>query len=240
MTLNEYCCVGSIHVHGFIWLKGAPAFDVKDPSTFDACCTFVDRFISCVNDDDLAKYQRHKHKGCQKYMVGTSEPKKYKCRFSFPQVPMKKTMILLPHPVDFKGKERDRAGKTLKKIKQWLEDNNEKKRNVKLDLSFDAFLQSVCKDKEGKPRPLSEDEYIEAVRCGLSRPTVMLKREVNSAFINGYNPVLADVWAANVVLVIMIINFIFPFIPFCDTFQAVTSCLDFRFTIYKEIKLTSV
>ena len=46
---------------------------------------------------------------------------------------------------------------------------------------------------------LTEDEYIKAVRCGLSRATVLLKRDVSSAFINGYNNIIADTWAANMV-----------------------------------------
>jgi len=44
---------------------------------------------------------------------------------------------------------------------------------------------------------MDEHRYIMAVRSGIDRPTVFLKRELKDAFINAYNPKLAKAWKAN-------------------------------------------
>ncbi|OXA55077.1 ATP-dependent DNA helicase PIF1 [Folsomia candida] len=57
---------GSIHTHRMDWVEGAPKFDKDNFLTHQACCEFIDEFITCRKDesDDMKEvmaYQIHNH-----------------------------------------------------------------------------------------------------------------------------------------------------------------------------------
>jgi hypothetical protein len=168
-----------------VWLKDAPKFDPQDPESAKLCQDFVDEFITCDNDDELAKYQRHRHCRTCKTPIFDA-PGKYKCRFNIPYPPMPATEILSPHPKDFPSEAKKAACDNLIKIKEALRRFEKKKVGP---LPFDSFLAELEMDL---------GEYKDAVRCSIKKPTMFLKREPNAAFINAYNPVFAREWNANI------------------------------------------
>ena len=83
---------GSPHVHGLVWIKNAPKFDVQ---TDEEVCTYIDNITSCSSnvppeEAEYLEYQKHHHsKSCLKKIKG-----KKICRFGAPWPPMQKTQIL--------------------------------------------------------------------------------------------------------------------------------------------------
>jgi hypothetical protein len=168
-----------------VWLKGAPKFDPEDPESNKMCAEFIDEFITCENDDELAKYQRHRHCRTCKTPIFDA-PGKYKCRFNIPYPPMPATEILTPHPKTFPEEKKKEACKNLVKIKEALQQYEKKKMGP---ISFDDFIDGLGLDLES---------YKDAVKCSIKKPTIFLVRRPNAAFINGYNKVLAEEWGANI------------------------------------------
>ncbi len=81
---------GSPHIHGFLWVKGAPNVCT---STETEICDYVDSCISCssdvpVADKPIAKLQQHKHS--QTCCRGAQSV----CQFGAPWPPKRKTQIV--------------------------------------------------------------------------------------------------------------------------------------------------
>ena len=84
----EYQQRGSPHIHMLIWLEDAPKFQIDSD---EAVTTHIDKIISCQKPVDnlellnLVNRQVHRHlHTCRKNTTS-------KCRFNYPQPPMKQT-----------------------------------------------------------------------------------------------------------------------------------------------------
>jgi len=118
-------------------------------------------------------HQAHKHTSCyEKEYKGVK-----KCRFGMPHPPMLNTKILLPFPKDVPVNVKTRSANDLDGIKIGVNHSL-----GKLDVTYTQFLEHLGMD---------EHRYIIAIRSGINRPTVFLKRQLKDAFINAYNPELA-------------------------------------------------
>lgn len=179
-TRIEFQHRGSPHMHGLFWLTGAPKFDESKSESFKQCTEFIDKYISCTSGVDGIIHQNHKHTGC----CQVTYKGKQKCRFGMPYPPMKSTTILLPFPTDFCVSMKSKASSHLEAIKLQVEYLY----GTKSELSFEEFLAYMG---------LDEHEYIIAIRSGINRPTVFLKREIKDAFFNAYQTGLATSWKAN-------------------------------------------
>jgi len=170
---------GSPHMHGLFWLDNVPKFDENNIESYQKCCDFIDSFITTKADDPDIKHQKHKHtKCCQRTFKGETS-----CRFGIPYPPMPKTEILLPFPTSVPKSVVSSHFAKLQEIKKYIEDLED------TSLTYEEFLANIGID---------HDKYISAVRSGIKRPTVFLKREANACFINAYNPILAKIWNANI------------------------------------------
>ena len=90
----EFQMRGSPHEHMFLWLEDAPKYDASDPESLESVISFVDKYITCDNDenDPYIYFQKHKHThACHK-----GKKNKRKCRFHFPIPSMPRTTILTP------------------------------------------------------------------------------------------------------------------------------------------------
>jgi hypothetical protein len=54
---EEYQYRGSPHVHMLVWLENAPAFDPAKPETFNACVALINKYITCIVDQDSDAHQ---------------------------------------------------------------------------------------------------------------------------------------------------------------------------------------
>jgi len=97
---------------------------------------------------------------------------------------METTTILLLYPKNYPAQLRNQSSQTLERI------NDELKKLLKThpDMTYQEFLSHL---------KLSEQSYIAAIRSGIHRPTVFLKRRLKDAFTNAYNIHIAKSWQAN-------------------------------------------
>ncbi|XP_035700553.1 uncharacterized protein LOC118433080 [Folsomia candida] len=170
---------GSIHTHRMDWIQDAPKFEKENPLTHQACCEFIDEFITCRKDEtgdmkEVLAYQIHNHSH-------PCEDKRRGCRFGFPIPPMRTTRILLPLPPD-----------QVKLYKQQFTNIKEKLstcgRHAE-EINFDTFLQELG---------LNEEDYILSIRSNLRIPKVFLRRGTHEIYINAYNRKLLLCWRANI------------------------------------------
>lgn len=179
-TRIEFQHRGSPHMHGLFWLKDAPKFDEEDPESVELCTSFIDKYITCTSEVEGVIHQSHRHTSCcQMKFKGT-----LKCRFGMPYPPMRSTTILVPFPTDFCPSMKSKASRDLDVIKQQAEFLFKSD----IDLAFGDFLSYVG---------LDEPQYIMAIRSGINRPTVFLKRSIKYVFFNAYHTELAQAWQAN-------------------------------------------
>jgi len=167
---------GSPHVHMMVWLEGAP----KIEEDIAASVQWIDQLISCNVNTDGIIHQQHRHtKSCQRITKNGTI-----CRFHIPYPPMRDTCILTPYGKEYPKSKKGSGKEAIAKIKLYIESN---KKNLP-EWSFEEFLQHFSMD---------EKEYIAALRCTISRPTVFLKRDIKSCFTNCYIKDLAKVWRSN-------------------------------------------
>ncbi|XP_044578906.1 uncharacterized protein LOC123261377 [Cotesia glomerata] len=171
---------GSPHIHCLLWLENAPNYDDEDENNLGVI-RFIDKFITCSNkllSRELIKLQTHRHTfTCKKGL------KKIKCRFDIPFFPMIKTCILKP----FSTMEKERKNelrKVREDIQKFLEENFKKESIISIEQMLKKFR-------------ITYDSYIEIIRSGLYRPTVMLRRNPDECMINSYNQELLKLHSAN-------------------------------------------
>ena len=126
---------------------------------------------------NLVNRQVHRHSHtCHK---NTSS----KCRFNYPQPPMKQTMILYPLDEETSDSEIRMHKNNWKLIKTCLDENKDDE-----DITFDELLSKLN---------ITEENYLLAMRSSLNTPTIFLKRNYNEVRINNYNPACLSAWRAN-------------------------------------------
>ena len=183
--------IGLPHIHGVAWIDpewlkefGITGKLVDHP---EKTAELADMLVSCsINTDDaelnenVKSVQRHSHsKTCQKY--GTS------CRFGFPKLPSKHTMIAKPLPDDM---DPDTKKKTLKKVEDILKNAKDllESDGIKEDMSIDEFISKLG---------VTDEEYHQAVGTMEKGTQLILKRQVSERFINYYNREVQKAWIAN-------------------------------------------
>ena len=182
---------GLPHVHGVAWIDpkwladfGIHGSLIENPGK---ATELTDLLVSCsINSGDkkldeiVKQVQKHNHsKSCTKY--GTS------CRFGFPKLPSKETLIAKPLPDDMDLKEKntkeEKAKDIVKRAKTLLESSE-----LDENISIDDFVKALN---------VSYVEYKEAIGIMEKGTQLILKRNVNERFINNFNPEVAKAWDGN-------------------------------------------
>ena len=191
----EFQIRGMPHLHGVFWLKEEEIKPCKDENgdyIDEKVSEMIDTWISCsldTGDKELdklvAEVNVHGHtNSCQK-------GKQIGCRFNYPKLPSKRTLIAYPISPDLndeeKKKELKRSKAILIKVKDRLEElSNEDIDN--LDNSLDRFLEELEIDLEA---------YEKALRISERGKVVILKRTLKERNVNNYNKEFMLAWRAN-------------------------------------------
>ncbi|GBN51490.1 hypothetical protein AVEN_267640-1 [Araneus ventricosus] len=175
---TEFQQRGSPHFHVLLWLEDAPRYNGTNAQEVE---NFIDKLITCSGNNPFSKLQTHKHTfTCLK--KSRRSDNEY-CRFNIPFFPMDRTRILLPLALD----DEQRDPEKFKMIRELLSELEQKEVKMK-GATFQEFLQHLN---------MSYDEYFLAIRSGINRPMVFLKRNVNDVLINGYNPKILSLMQSN-------------------------------------------
>ena len=146
----------------------------------------ADLTVSCSlpeNDQDLlqiaSKVQRHKDtKSCRK--------SGRKCRYGFPKLPLKKTIIAKPLDESIDKEQREtllkKSKEVLTKARELLETELEE------TFTFENFLEKLG---------VTEEEYEEYCSITERGKVILLKRTIQERYINNYNPEWLKAWNAN-------------------------------------------
>ena len=175
-------CLGLPHIHGVAWIDpdwlknfGIYGNLIDYP---EKTIELADKLVSCsiaTPDKELNSIvkdvQKHNHsKSCQKY--GTS------CRFGFPKLPARYTLIAQPLPDSLDPEEKkakeEQAKKVLTAAKELLESPD-----INEDMSIDLLTKALG---------VTDQEYHELISIMEKGTQLVHKRNVNERFINCYNP----------------------------------------------------
>ena len=174
---------GSPHCHMLLWLDNEPpegeaqfanGEDVPSIITLiDELCT-VDSSLICNYTDRQLQTHAHTHTCFKK--------KTKKCRFGAPFWPMKQTRILLP------TMEFDRVDVMEKRYKSLL-------KTLEQAAKFDEFktIEEFWDEADIK----NEEEYIDIIRHGISRPMIFYKRCMKDLMTSPFNPIISSVLQSN-------------------------------------------
>ncbi|CAJ1085629.1 uncharacterized protein LOC117832690 isoform X2 [Xyrichtys novacula] len=176
---------GSPHIHGLLWVEGAPVFERDSDKTV---CDFVSKHISAQLPDP--NKQPELYKKVKEVQIHSKNHSKtcFKsassgCRFGFPKPPSRQTMIT--RPVD-----DDEESERLKTAKEKLAPLNQLLNKPETEsMSFQQLL-SVC--------DLTADEYEKHMNVMSQSSNIILKREPKDCWVNTYNPHLLKAWDANI------------------------------------------
>jgi hypothetical protein len=134
-----------------VYVKNAPVLDVNSDQEI---CDFADHYVTTsserasVENLEAQQHQHSKRQCLRKSALGNS----LYCRFGLPKVPMLKTIIIRPLPLDLPDEDRRKHERTFEKIRRTVKrlDNLQQKRS---DLepvvwepeypSFNVFLRSM-------------------------------------------------------------------------------------------------
>lgn len=179
---------GSPHTHCLFWIEDAPKIDHQSD---DEVADFVSKYVSCDlpstdSDEELheivSSVQRHskRHsKSCRK--------KKTECRFNFPKPPSERTFVA--RPIDDDDQE---DGAAMSERKKSAKEVMKKIRSV---LSGESVFDGV--DSLFHEMAITQDEF-EKVYSELTKtPSIVLRRDVQDAWINQYNTNLLRCWNGN-------------------------------------------
>ncbi|GFV02241.1 ATP-dependent DNA helicase [Trichonephila clavipes] len=163
---------------GLAIAPGCPRFDGNNAPEVEA---FIDTLITCSIEHSFSGLQRHKHTfTCLKK---TRRQDNEYCRFNIPFFPMDRTRILLPLTLE----DEQRDSEKFKRVRELLTQLEQKDVSMR-GATFKEFLEHLN---------MSYEEYLLALRSGINRPTVVLKRTVNEVLINSYNPKILSLMQAN-------------------------------------------
>lgn len=167
---------GSPHAHILLWLDNSP----KDAlgNDYEEAIALINSLISVDSSEASGhiKLQTHKHTfTCYK----NTRTNNRQCRFEAPFMPIRQTTILIP--LDKENPELQRLKSRYKNIRQNLESNDYE--------NIEHFYQDNC--------IISDDDYVNILRAGITRPRVFLKRRPSEKWHNCFNPFILNVVGSN-------------------------------------------
>lgn len=182
------------------WIKNAPVFEDDLDSRV---VKFIDKYISCKMPDPetdpelhkiVSEVQVHSRKHSRTCKKGNVS-----CRFGFPKLPMKETIITRPPNVESDTENPDPAAQLKEQMRELTKMQREAKMRLKPvrdllmqpDSSFSSLSDMLHQCK------VTEEDYLDNVICLTSSFVVMLKRDPNDCWVNNYNPDLLRAWNAN-------------------------------------------
>ena len=191
----EFQMRGMPHLHGVFWLKEEeikPCMDDNGEYIDEKVIGIIDSWISCSLDTGDKKLDKlvadvnvHGHTpSCEK-------GKTIGCRFNFPRLPSKRTLIARPLSSELGEEEKKielkRSKEILNKVKNRLDEMSDEDIDV-INNSLDHFLEELGIDIES---------YEEALGVSERGKVVVLQRTLKERNVNNYNKEFMLAWRAN-------------------------------------------
>ncbi|XP_075553763.1 uncharacterized protein LOC142586404 [Dermacentor variabilis] len=179
---------GSAHAHILLWLANAPNEQVENGGMPETVA-LPERILS-LNNEALARPRCQRHEHTHTCYKGSRKT----CRFNFPLWPMPCTVVLTP--LASPKKEEDPEGakhfENLKATRDALHDVLQHT----IYASFEYMWEQHGIRDFG--------HYQMVIRAGLTRPTLMLKRDLDQCNVNAFNPWIGHVLNSNMDLQIIL------------------------------------
>ncbi|XP_065304810.2 uncharacterized protein [Dermacentor albipictus] len=175
---------GSAHAHLLLWLENAPHEELgpQMPETV----RMAEHLIS-LDAESLHRPRCQTHQHTQTcYKNGRT-----KCRFNAPFWPMEESRVIIPLPPAHTEEEK----KSRTKLKE---------RYNNIHTALETTVYESIEDMRRHNNVADAEEYITILRAGISRPTLMLKRNCHQVHFNFFNPWIASVLNSNMDLQIVL------------------------------------
>ena len=191
----EFQLRGMPHLHGVFWLKEDEIKPCKDDNgdyIDEKVVELIDRWTTCSLDSGDKRIDKlvedvnvHGHTNtCYK---GNSVD----CRFNFPKLPSRRTLIAYPISQDLNQEEQKaklkKAKEILNKVKNRLQEMSDEDIE-QMENSLDIFLKHLDVDMEA---------YEEALGISERGKIIVLKRTLKERNVNNYNKEFMLAWRAN-------------------------------------------
>ena len=196
----EFQMRGMSHLHGILWLKNEKTkgllnenkqFMFNDKDVEPDMIKFIDSWTTCaLPKDDKDLYDKVK-------AVNTHDclgpcKKKGTCRFNFPRLPSKRTLIAKPNPFDLEEEELkvelETAKLVLSNVKQALIDLGN------ADPDPEETLDSFIMNSAG----VEYEVYERCLQYSERGNVIVLQRSVEERKVNNYHPLFLRAWNANI------------------------------------------
>ncbi|XP_072142204.1 uncharacterized protein [Dermacentor andersoni] len=174
---------GGAHAHLLLWLENAPNEELgpQMPGTV----RMAEHLIS-LDAESLHRPRCQTHQHTQTcYKNGRT-----RCRFNAPFWPMEETRVIIPLPPAHTEEEK----KSRTKLKE----------RYNIHAALETTVYESIEDMRRHNNVADAEEYITIVRAGISRPTLMLKRNCDQVHFNFFNPWIASVLNSNMDLQIVL------------------------------------
>ena len=176
---------GSPHAHCLLWVQDAPKID-RDPD--EVVCAFIDKHITATlptktheNEHDIKfmeNFQKHTHSD---YCCRNRS-----CCFGFPKPPATQMLIShLPPQSEDNNETLNNATKILQQVQQMISTSDLRSQNM----SIPALLEKVN---------VNIDTYMAALKVLQHGPNIILRWNVDDAFLNACNHDILALWGANI------------------------------------------
>lgn len=141
---------------------------IYDEASEENVIKFIDQHITCSKITNTES-DEYTYLQTHKHTNSCKKTGKRECRFGFPLPSMKCTCILEPLAKDI--------------------DQQELKKTSRKQQISQKDLKKKCN--------LTENDYLLGIRSSLSKKQVFFKRNPTDVRMNGYNPAILQIWAAN-------------------------------------------
>ena len=185
---------GMPHVHGVFWLRKDIIDKCKNGDEFinEEVEKMIDNWITCsLNTCDpeldalVSEVNIHRHtKSCQR---GTSS-----CRFNFPRLPSKRTLIASPPSADLSEEEREHELKSSKDILEVVRDQLINVSDEQIDTDYGNDINKFLQELD-----ITYTEYEKALMTSQRGKVVIMKRTLKEQHVNNYKKEWMLAWRGN-------------------------------------------
>ena len=188
----EFQLRGMPHLHGVFWLNENEIKDCidengqyKDKNVVE----MIDKWISCSLDTGSEKLNKLvKDVNVHGHTNSCSKGKTLDCRFSFPKLPSRRSLIAHPPLPEVSEERVSKLKEILNVAKKKLETITDAEIEEKYENDLEKFLKDVN---------ISLDDYEEALSTSHRGKIVVLKRTLHERNVNNYNKEFLFAWKAN-------------------------------------------
>ena len=188
----EFQLRGMPHLHGVFWLNENEIKDCIDENgqyKDENVVELIDKWISCsLNTGNEKLNKLIKDVNVHGHTNSCSKGKTSSCRFDFPKLPSRRTLIAHPPLPDTSEERVSKLKEILKVVKKKLEIITDAEIADKYENDLEKFLEDIN---------ICLEDYEEALSTSHRGKIVVLKRTLHERNVNNYNKEFIFAWKAN-------------------------------------------